>query len=536
MNKDKLILKTLTLNNFATFVNQEIEFGEKFSVIVGETGSGKSLILDALQLIFGHRADKKIIRKGASFSTVEAVFHCNDKAIRNYFEELGHPFSDDEIIIKRIISSEGSSKSYLNFQQCSLSTLNTIAKRHIDLVGQFDNQKLLSDDYQLKLLDDYSKLDKHRIEYQKEFKKLKSLEKEILDITENARTLSQRKDYLEFQINEMERVNPSVVDENELINKKDEMLNFQKKTESYTEVNHLLSESQNSILSQMNRLISKAENNDLFDEEDYSKFLESKDYLEDLSFKISKKLSPNEDESELQTIIESLDSYQKLKRKFSCDTSQLEDLYKNFISEYSQIEESGTQLSNLHTLLQSSKETCWTKAHELHELREKYAKKFSKQLSKKVKDLRMEGATLKVSVLECDELNKDGISKISFQAETNSGEGFFKVKDIASGGELSRILLSLRQILSQGDTVSVFLFDEIDTGIGGETAVSIGKALTEVASHSQVIAITHLPQIAKFSDHLIDVSKKQEKSRTYSFTSLINKTKKEKYIRDMAQL
>ncbi|OUR93023.1 hypothetical protein A9Q84_21200 [Halobacteriovorax marinus] len=536
MNKDKLILKTLTLNNFATFVNQEIDFGEKFSVIVGETGSGKSLILDALQLIFGHRADKKIIRKGADFSTVEAVFRCNDSTIRKYFDELGHPFSEDEIIIKRIITAEGSSKSYLNFQQCSLSTLNTIAKRHIDLVGQFDNQKLLSDDYQLKLLNDYGKLGELVNSYQKEFKNLKQLENKITEVVNKSRTLSQRKDYLEFQINEMEKLSPNVVDEDKLIHRKNELLNFQRKLESYTEVNHLLSDSQNSILSQMNRLLSKAESNDLLVEEDYSKFLESKEHLEDLSFKISKKLNPNEDESELQTIIESLDSYQKLKRKFSCDTIELEELYKGFKDEYSQIEDSNNQLVDLKNLLNSSREICWTKAHELHLLREKFAKKLSTQLSKKVKELRMEGATLKVNVLECEELNKDGISKISFQAETNSGEGFFKVKDIASGGELSRILLSLRQILSQGDTVSVFLFDEIDTGIGGETAISIGKALTEVALNSQVIAITHLPQIAKFSDHLIDVSKKQEKSRTFSFTSLIDNANKGKYIRDMAQL
>ncbi|CBW25025.1 putative DNA repair protein [Halobacteriovorax marinus SJ] len=536
MKKDKLNLKSLTLNNFATFVNQEINFTDGFNVIVGETGSGKSLILDALQLVFGNRADKKIIRKNESFATVEAVFVCNSDTIKEYFAQLGHPFSGDEILIKRIITSEGSSKAYLNFQQCSLQTLSTISKRFIDLVGQFDNQKLLSEDYQMALLDEYSKNTTLLTKYRDHFTKLQSLQEELNTLIEKSKTKAQRKDYLEFQISELEKVNPSNDEEEQLIELKNSILDAQKKSESFTEANHILSESNSSILSLLNKFELQVNRYDLLSEVESSQLIEAKELLSELSFNISKKLNTDSDDSELQDIIEKLDSYQKLKRKFNVTTSELESIYNNFLDEYQLLENSDLEIKKISEKINSLKEKCWTFAHELHSERESYSTKLSKELTQKVKKLRMSGATIAIEVQTTDELSKNGISKIEFNAETNSGEGYYKVKDIASGGELSRILLALRQVLSKGDTVSVFLFDEIDTGIGGETAITIGKALEEVSSASQVIAITHLPQIAKFSRTLIDVSKKQEKSRTFSYTSEITQNNREQYIRDMAQL
>ena len=536
MKKEKLILKSLTMNNFATFVNQEINFSDGFNVIVGETGSGKSLILDALQLIFGTRADKKIIRKNEEFATVEAVFVCSHPEIKSYFNNLGHPFSEDEIIIKRIITSEGSSKAYLNFQQCSLSTLSTISKRYVDLVGQFDNQKLLSDDYQMALLDDYSEKGQEVRDFQKLYKELSTLEAELIDLIEMNKTKSQRKDYLEFQLSELENLNPTLEEEEKLITKKNQILSHQKKSESFTEANYLLSESNSSILTLIDKLDLQTSRYELLSSDESTLLAEAKENLSELSFSISKKMDFEHDDEELQDIIETLDCYQKLKRKFNTETAELEVIYQQFKDEYTLLENSDIEVEKLKERINSKKELCWTKANNIHESRVTFSKKLSTELTKKVRKLRMNGATIRVQLEETKSLSKNGISKISFNAQTNSGEGFFKVKDIASGGELSRILLSLRQILSKGDTVSVFLFDEIDTGIGGETAISIGKALEEVSKASQVIAITHLPQIAKFSRTLIDVSKKEEKSRTYSYTSEVQLDRRDKYIRDMAQL
>jgi DNA repair protein RecN (Recombination protein N) len=534
MKTNKLILNSLTLNNFATFDNQVINFKESFNTIVGETGSGKSLILDALQLVFGNRADKKIIRKGSEFSTVEAVFTCEDHEIKNYFQDIGHPYSDNEIIIKRVINSEGSSKAYLNFQQCSLSTLNSISKRYIDLVGQFDNQKLLSEDYQLKLLDDYSNINLK--EYTNSFQDLKSLELELHNLKEENKTKSQRKDYLEFQINELSNLSPSVEVEKSLIQKKEEILDIQRKSQSFTQASELLTDGNLSIITQLNKLISKVNKNNLLPEKENELLLEASEALDDISFYISKKNQSENSQDEIQSVIEELDSYQKAKRKFNCTTEELENIFSTFKEEYERIENTSERLVKIEEKIKSLREQCWNMAQDIHDKRKVSAKNLSRDLTLKVQNLRMNGATLNIQVNDTESLNRFGFSSISFMAQTNPGEGFFKIKEIASGGELSRILLSLRQILSQGDTISVFLFDEIDTGIGGETAISIGKALSEVSLNSQVIAITHLPQIAKFSDHLIDVNKKESKSRTFSFTTIINEKNKKQYIRDMAQL
>jgi DNA repair protein RecN (Recombination protein N) len=180
---------------------------------------------------------------------------------------------------------------------------------------------------------------------------------------------------------------------------------------------------------------------------------------------------------------------------------------------------------------------CFSFAEELHNIRTTRALSLSQELTSKVRELKMNGATLKINVVKSDSLSSKGFSRIDFIAETNPGEGFFKVKEIASGGELSRILLAVRQILSSNDTISVFLFDEIDTGIGGETAISIGKSLSSVAQYSQVLAITHLPQIASFASQIINVSKTtrvvDDQPRTVSIIEQAIGSSREQFIKAM---
>ena len=177
-----LSLQKLTLKNFATFEDQIVNFDKKFNAIVGETGSGKSLILDALQLILGHRADKKLIRKNCEFSIIEASFSCENINIKKYFNDIGFPFDEDEVLIKRIIYKTGKTKSFLNHQICALSTLIDFSKNFIDLVGQFENQKLLSESYQLALLDDYSNEKKLQSNYNRCFEELVKTQKQLISL------------------------------------------------------------------------------------------------------------------------------------------------------------------------------------------------------------------------------------------------------------------------------------------------------------------------------------------------------------------
>lgn len=538
---ETLYLKSLNLQNFATFENQEIKFDIKFNAIVGETGSGKSLILDALQIIFGARADKKLIRKNAEFATIEAVFSTNDTKIKNYFNEIGHPFEGDEVVIKRIIFANESSKSYLNFQSCSASLLTSFSKRFVDLVGQFENQKLLSEDYQLILLDSYAGLSSDIVDYQNLYTQLASLKKDFSELLNEKNVRAQREDYIRFQIEELEKLSPSIEDEIELLRKKDMILNVEKRQSTLGSLASAISDDDVNLLSLLKICLNKAEKNPgIVSEETITKLYDVKSILEDVSYDLSKELNANFDEENIEEIIDRIDFYQRLKRKFGGTTEEMIKTYTEFraeINSYSQVDEKIALVSKKINDLESR---CATFAEELHKVRFQKSEELSIELTEKVRELKMNGASLKIVVHKADALGPKGFSRVDFIAETNPGEGFFKVKEIASGGELSRILLSIRQILSSNDTISVFLFDEIDTGIGGETAICIGKSLQSVSECSQVLAITHLPQIANFATQIINVSKNtkviDDQPRTISFIDQVIGEKRSDVIRAMNPL
>jgi DNA repair protein RecN (Recombination protein N) len=535
---ETLYLKSLNLQNFATFENQEILFDAKFNAIVGETGSGKSLILDALQIIFGARADKKLIRKNAEFATIEAVFSSNDTTIKNYFYELGHPFDGDEIVVKRVIFSNESSKSYLNFQSCSASLLTAFSKRFVDLVGQFENQKLLSEDYQLILLDSYAGLNSDIEDYQNIYTQLSAFKKSFDELLNEKALRAQREDYIRFQIEELEKLSPSIEDELELLKKKDMILNVEKRQSTLGSLTSAISDDDVNLLGLLKNCLNKAEKNPgIVSEEIITKLYDVKSILEDVSYDLSKDLNANFDDESIEDIVDRVDFYQRLKRKFGGTTEEMIKTFDEFRAELTSFSQVDDKISLISKKINDLEIQCATFAEELHLIRLNKAHELSHELTSKVQELKMQGAKLLITVTKGDILGPKGFSKIDFIAETNPGEGFFKVREIASGGELSRILLAVRQILSSNDTISVFLFDEIDTGIGGETAIYIGKSLLAVSEHSQVLAITHLPQIASFASQIINVSKStkiiDDLPRTISMIDLVSGEKRSEIIRAM---
>lgn len=518
--KKSLILESLNMQNFATFSDQVIHFDRGFNSIVGETGSGKSLILDALNLIFGSRSDKKLIRKGTEFSVVEAIFNVQNDNIKDFFFDMDLPYEDD-VVIKRVIYKSGKSKAYVNFQQCSIATLTDLAKRYIDLVGQFENQKLFSERYQLRLLDEYCVNTNLIGDYHEQYEKYQAKTNELTGLIEKQNNLLQHKDFVTFQLNELESLNPSIDDENDLINKKNSILDFEENSKNLDLINQIFDgdDSQPGLVNLSNKLNKLIYNLKGVSSKSIEDVENLNDIIRDLSFSLNKSSQFHEDSDiNIEDIISRLDIYSKLKRKYNTDTEGLvkkkEELSKEFANldqMDDKIEKTKREISRLSTLL-------FEKANELHNRREIGSKKLSNDLTRQVQALNMKGAQLIFQLNKQNSLGPSGITSLNFLAETNKGEGFFKVKDIASGGELSRILLAFKQVVSASDSVSIFLFDEIDAGMGGETAFKIGETLKKVSSKSQVIAITHLPQIAQFSDILIKVEKgiDKEKNRTFS--------------------
>ncbi|MBL6990047.1 MAG: AAA family ATPase [Bacteriovoracaceae bacterium] len=509
-NKKGLFLKTLTLQNFATFENQTITFNDHFNAIIGETGSGKSLILDALQLILGQRADKKLIRKHAEFAIIEAIFTTQDKQIKEYFNNIGHPFSDNEVVIKRIIYANSKTKSFLNLQSCALSTLSQFSKNFVDLVGQFENQKMLSEEYQLSLLDSYANLKIDVAKYQKEYQNLLQVKRSLNALYENQFQRVQREDYLKYQINEIESFNPSVEDEQNLINKKNQILSLEKRREVITEVlNNLTENPTSNILNLLKKSFDLCHLSDeVIPKSITNKISEAFHLLEDASFDLTKSQDSQEiDTQSLDNILERIDSYQKLKAKYAGNTALIIDQYTKFSKELADLAKVDSEILQMEQRLKKCKNEVLSLAQLIHNKRDDAAKGLSLKLTKAIRKLNMLDATIFIKTEQVPNPNEFGITKVHFFAETNLGEGLFKVKDCASGGELSRILLAVRQLVSANDSISVFLFDEIDAGVGGKTALCVGQALQEVSSKSQVMAITHLPQIANYADRLIHVSK-----------------------------
>jgi DNA repair protein RecN (Recombination protein N) len=535
-------LKSLVIQNFATFRNQTVRFRPGFNAIVGETGSGKSLLLDALQLILGGRADKKIVRRETEYSLIEASFHCEDADVRNFLHQEGYPVEGKELIIKRLVYKNGSTKTYVNHLSCTLGFLSSFARKYIDLVGQFENQKLLSGYYQLYLLDHFARLESEVAEYQEHFREYRKAKKNQEELEASRREREQRLDYLNYQLQEIEKLNPSSQDEQDLLKKKNTLINLEKNQRLHHQVRDLFDGSEghsgiNGLMRQLHTLISKNPDH-CGDMEESMVILH--DQIAALEESLEKSLNQEADPEELEGVIDRLDLYQKLKKKFGGSVESILQMQVEFLKEKTYLDELEINLGESEALLVKLEQELKSRGAKLHEKRIKASHKLSKELTERVRLLKMTGSTIRIELEKTEELQESGMSSAQFTAETNAGEGFFRIKDIASGGELSRILLSVRQILSSYDSISIFLFDEIDTGIGGETANCIGKALSEVGSKGQVIAITHLPQIAQYSELLIvvqkDIQSDREEKRTESSVKELFGKMIMKEVKAMAQL
>lgn len=533
-------LKTLVIQNFATFKNQTVQFRPGFNAIVGETGSGKSLLLDALQLILGGRSDKRVVRRETEYSLVEATFHCEDPEVREFLHAEGYPVENKELVIKRLVYKNGTTKAYVNHLSCTLTFLCQFARRYIDLVGQFENQKLLSGSYQLYLLDHFARLKPEVEEYQKILSGFKAEKKKQEELLASRKEREQRLDYLNYQLQEIEKLNPSSQDEQDLLKKKNTLVNLEKTQRLAHQVRDLFEGTEgsaglNGLIRQLNSLVLK--NLELCGNHQEELSL-LQDQIASLEMNLDKHLHQDLDPEELEGVIDRLDLYQKLKKKFGGTVESVLQCQVEFLKEKNYLEELEINMDESEGIIHKLESILREKAEALHQKRLKAANKLSSELTQRVRLLKMTGATIQIELEKVSDLLDTGISHAHFTAETNAGEGYFRIKDIASGGELSRILLSVRQILSCYDSISIFLFDEIDTGIGGETANCIGKALSEVGSNGQVIAITHLPQIAQFSELLIVVQKetdKDEKRTESSVKELFGKMIM-KEVKAMAQL
>ncbi len=505
------MLLELLIKNLAIIDNLSITFKPGLNVLTGETGAGKSIIVDALSLALGERATSEILKQGSQEGSVQALFDTQDIKLPDDFPAC----EDNSLIIRRVISTSGKSRAYINDNIVNLSTLQTLGSFLVDIHSQHEHQSLMNKEKQLEVLDSFGGLEGLRDEYKKLFIETNNLKEEIRKIEENIRFKEQRIDLLRYQINEITQARLKPDEEENLIQEFNILRNSHRLSEAVNLARDLLYEAEDSCLERVTKLLQRLKDLSAIDPqlmETVELLSQARPLLEEASQALrSLKEKYNIDPKRLDYLNERLDLIERLKKKYGASIGEIQSYLENAQEELKNLENSEEKLSFLKKELEGKKAALLRLAEELSERRKEVAHLIEEAMQKELKEVALEKAQFRVNLRRLDEPAKNGIDEIEFEFSANPGEPPKPITKIASGGELSRLMLCLKVILAEVDRIPVLIFDEVDAGIGGVTADKVGQRLKKLSRHRQVLCITHLPQIASRADHHIKVEKLQKK-------------------------
>jgi len=537
------MLRYLKVKDVALLEEVEIEFHHGLNLITGETGAGKSLIVDSIQLLTGIKSSPDYIREGKESALIEGIFEFEQPDIINkYLEYLGI-IPDDQLILKREIHKTKKQKCFINNQITSINAFKTLSTFIIDIYGQHEHQSLLLPDGQLQYLDAISN-------NQDILKSLNEIVSNINNLTNIIKKLEmdevakeQKIDYLKFKINEIKSANLHPNEENELLAKRKVLVNYEQIVKLCQSIIQLLSESDNSLISSTTLLNKQFDELNRLTENfvEYKKQIEPfKFVFQDLSIQINNYLSKiHFDPYELQHIEEKLNIINKLKKKYGSSIEEILNELKSAEEELVKLEEIEINIASYKKELDTLINKYRVIAEELSKNRKKGAELLEKLISKELPQLALEKCNFEVRLREkmpqqgeSVYISEYGYDECEFLIEPNPGEGMHPLSRIASGGELSRLMLALKTCSSE-TTDKTLIFDEIDTGIGGITADIIAKKLKKLSKKQQIICVTHLPQIAAYADHHYNIYKKTENERTIT---IINELKPEERVKEIVRM
>ena len=513
------MLKELRLNNLAIIKNVDLEFENGFVAMTGETGAGKSIILDGISLLIGERSNSDMIRTGEDRLSAEAVFELTEEQVK-VLNDLDFDIEDEELIITRNLDRDGKTKVLVNGMRVPVSKLKEIMSHVLDLVGQHNHQYLLNRNYHLALLDKF--LPKDGLELKEKIKKIISeitaLTKKISEIEEIKRQIEEKKDIYEFHIGEIEALDLKDGEDDELEDEYKLLFNAGKIKDKLTESLLNVKEGDISILKTLQKTRKNFEQltNILASYGELSERLEKVYYeLDDISYSIEDMLDEvSTDENRLELVVKRIDNINKLKMKYGSTIKEILE-YKNDIeNKLDLISFENDELDRLKKEKSKKTEEYFLSARELSKKRRDLAKTIEAKLKTELKDLKMENASFKIHFEKKEELREKGIDNVEFMISSNIGEELKPLSKIASGGEISRIMLALKIIFSKVDNISVLIFDEIDTGIAGETVKKVAEKLKTISKDVQVICVTHSPQIAAKGDQQFFIKKEVENNLT----------------------
>ena len=533
------MLQELSIKDFAIIDEIQISFQPKMTVLTGETGAGKSIIIDALGLLAGVRGSTEFIRKGEKKAVIQGLFTLPREAnTYNILEEYGIDSEDGQIILQRDLYRGGRNICRINGMMVNLATLRKVGETLIDIHGQNEHQELMKPENHIDLLDEYDKKtselrNQYQVVYQN-YRKLKSsMEKKEAD----EKAWAQRLDMLNFQVKEIGEAGLKINEEDELVEEKNKLDNFQAIHDALELSYQILSGEKIDVVGNLGNAM-----NELSDVSDLSENLQEINTkisdafysLEDVARDISDELDSMEWNGErLNEIEERLELIHQLKRKYGDTIEDILHYHSRIVKELREMENAEQNSEKQERQLSEALEKVKELAIKLSKQRKKSAKKLEKMIHKQLSALYMDKAVFEVKFLNNSKLYSKGIDKVEFYIQTNPGEEMGPLAKIASGGELSRIMLALKTIFSQKMGVTSIIFDEVDTGVSGRVAQAIAEKISQISNNSQVLCITHLPQVAAIADNHYYISKSVNDGRTE--TSLEELDEKQK-IREIARM
>lgn len=504
------MLRQLRIKDFAIIDNLTVSFERGLNVLTGETGAGKSIIVDALGLTLGGRAHTEMIRTGRNETTIEAYFDIQDHPL---LERLGIP-AGDGLILRRNLSSSGKSRAYINDTMVNVQTLLELGRSLVDIHGQHEHQSLLSNDNQRTMLDAYGRLSDERAEMEELFQEVQSLKNELNGYRGDIRDKAQRIDLLRFQVGEIESASLKIGETEALTGERIILANLAKLNELTDAAYRSLYSSEESSSEKLSSVISTLKEVSRIDDgiSEVLKLLESAmPLIEEASVSLRQyKDKYDIDPGRLDVIEERLDFIRKLERKYGEGIEGILKYRDDAANELHRINLSDERVKELEDELSGKEKRLHEKASSLSIKRMEVSRKIDESVKGELKELALEKAEFTIEIKPLA-ISSAGIDSIEFLFSANKGELPKPLNRAASGGELSRIMLALKGILAGVDKIPVLIFDEVDAGIGGMTAKSVGKRLKKLGERHQVLCITHLPQIAAMADHHIMVEKVQRK-------------------------
>ena len=534
------MLLNIKINNFALIKESDIMFTKGLNILSGETGAGKSIIFEALSVALGERASKSMIKTGTDHSVIEAVFSLTDE-LKTLLDEKGliSDIDEETVIIRRDIYLDYPTVSRINGFSATLADLKEISAYLCDIYGQYEHQLLLDKDNYLSIInkatridfsDEYDKLEN---ELRQVFNEIRELNKSLKNFLEKSSNLDSEIDYIEFQINEINDINPVSGEMDEIKDELKKLQNQELIQETLSNVDNNLRGSDeqfdnNDVLAKLGESINSLEkiSSYISDVDGLIERMKTSMYeLEDISSVIAGYIGTDYDESRIEELSLRLSRLQMLEKKYSTDIDGV-------LKKKAELEEDLNDLKYLDERIQEIKDSIKDKEQEYNDLalkisslRKSAAEKLESNLSDELHELDMQNSVFKVQ-FSVSKPTEKGIDDVEFLAKTNKGSSFKPIREIISGGEMSRFMLAFKNVLSDANNYKTFVFDEIDAGLSGKVANTVGKRLEKLAEKRQVLIISHLPQIISKADSHYKITKKDIDDETVSYIKKLNENER----------